>query len=930
MSVTDDFDVKFYDGQPVPLEILETFFKQGFLDTFGGWLRFLYDSDGMFGSSGFGIQADGNDKVALSISGNAPKFFVDGFGELMRLQSFAVGTDPRQSVQFENAAVTYYLGVEVASYPAAPATSQPLDINLNTLKPEYRLYKKTIGRMGHPTSVTLNGDGTLTLRIDDILLDPTRSHAGRKCKVWLKTPASSDYAIAVQELTVAFSGGQNSVTTPNTAAKAFGQASPSAVTTDYFVLIEGITVTRDRNLSTSRRINLTGTITITGTNNDNLNAAGGALLTELRAGDRISIYGKVRTVVRVLSNTDATLDRPVVMEPEPTNITTIRGGVYYIGSITGAGSGSPINPATFVDGQNLIQFSLSDFASVLRKDSHGDTKVEVTADASDSNERQVSIKDAAGVIRRAFIENGADKYFSSGTDDYHLLGEHSVGGSSQKVRFYLYDGADLFITVNAIWDQAALAWDPDNAGDPAMGLSISDRDFYLVSKTVTADNFTWEASFNLRIGSGTYWQVQALKNAIPGLVENHPVFHVGDAGADFNLIGQWGNDTEGNGAIRAYMKKVGTYKGLTFTVNAKYNGTTWDKDVNGNASARLRLTIDATGEVSFAVEYENGGADGFAEGSWANMLTLDKSSNATFAQTDVKAPTNLWATLFRPYGNADGFRALSRVANNIDGAIAHNLESLNTLSQGVSRYLNLPNASGTPQGWMNHKGGMACNATYFREEFITSVLDTTNGAWKFKDISGTGGTVERSAVTGKQRGGWVRIATDGGTNDAVELHLNHLTFVASLRPIVRARVSGDSITIENTIVEVGLFADDGSENMGEDGIYLRLDPAVSLNWYLVCNDSSGETTDSTGIAGSASGGAPYPGSNMTFELVVEGTNSVKAFLNGATSSGSTGGAEVTANIPTGELKLGIRTKEVVTSVGKSAFVDFFEVWQDRE
>lgn len=80
-------------------------------------------------------------------------------------------------------------------------------------------------------------------------------------------------------------------------------------------------------------------------------------------------------------------------------------GVVFLAAATGTGPAAIAGGIVTTD-QNVITFSLSDFDDVLRRDSHGDMKLLVTADSSDAEEPQVEVKNSGGTTTWKVDEDG--------------------------------------------------------------------------------------------------------------------------------------------------------------------------------------------------------------------------------------------------------------------------------------------------------------------------------------------------------------------------------------------------------------------------------------------------------------------------------------------------------------------------------------------
>ena len=161
------------------------------------------------------------------------------------------------NVPFENAnGITYHTGLRWNRLP------KETEINVRTGKVKYSFLEESIGELAEPNSVVDNGDGTMTLVIDNVC-ETNVSHAGRKCLVWLKDAVS--LAGAFEEVTVSFSGGQNKITTTTLLGQILGNVIVDA--TKYQVFLKGPTIRRNTDLSLDPSIIYTGTVVGAGTGN---------------------------------------------------------------------------------------------------------------------------------------------------------------------------------------------------------------------------------------------------------------------------------------------------------------------------------------------------------------------------------------------------------------------------------------------------------------------------------------------------------------------------------------------------------------------------------------------------------------------------------------------------------------------------------------
>lgn len=170
-----------------------------------------------------------------------------------------ISLDPADAsnVPFENAnGITYHTGLRWNRLP------KETEINVRTGKVKYSFLEESIGELAEPNSVVDNGDGTMTLVIDNVC-ETNVSHAGRKCIVWLKDAVS--LAGAFEEVTVSFSGGQNKINTTTLLGQILGNVIVDA--TKYQVFLKGPTIRRNTDLSLDPSIIYTGTVVGAGTGN---------------------------------------------------------------------------------------------------------------------------------------------------------------------------------------------------------------------------------------------------------------------------------------------------------------------------------------------------------------------------------------------------------------------------------------------------------------------------------------------------------------------------------------------------------------------------------------------------------------------------------------------------------------------------------------
>jgi hypothetical protein len=182
---------------------------------------------------------------AIAIGGTS--LATDGLGHLLDIASFGY----QSSVKFENALGTdYQVGLAYTEVPDG------VQINTGTGLPEYIATKEAIGESADPDAVTDN-TGTITFQIDSVC-ETGVSHAGRTARVYLKTPAKNAItaALAIEELTVAYTAGQNRITTAGT----LGQDTVSTDPADYTVVLLGPSVKKNTTIKATDGFAYIGTV----------------------------------------------------------------------------------------------------------------------------------------------------------------------------------------------------------------------------------------------------------------------------------------------------------------------------------------------------------------------------------------------------------------------------------------------------------------------------------------------------------------------------------------------------------------------------------------------------------------------------------------------------------------------------------------------
>lgn len=205
---------------------------------------------GIFGTTS--LVSGGTDR--FSVSGPFVVHAIDGDGNVLDLDVV-----DGQGVYFENeVAIDYYVGMRHCLIPSGVVQNPRIAGVIF-----YDTDEDRIGEVAEPDSVT-EVAGTLEIEVDSVC-EAGVSNAGRSVTVWLKRPRTTEEAVAIERnLTVAFSGGKNVVTTSGL----LGQGSPASTNpADYQVALQGLTVKRNTDLSVTDPYAFLGTVTGGGAGN---------------------------------------------------------------------------------------------------------------------------------------------------------------------------------------------------------------------------------------------------------------------------------------------------------------------------------------------------------------------------------------------------------------------------------------------------------------------------------------------------------------------------------------------------------------------------------------------------------------------------------------------------------------------------------------
>lgn len=185
---------------------------------------------GVVYDTALGLSAGGTDRVNVTGASVA----TDGQGHILDVAANGYST----GLYFENSlGVVYEVGLKYASIPDG------VQINPRTGLPEFIGFKEAIGIEADPDLVTDNG-ANITLRVDGVT-EAGVSNAGRQVMVFKNAPGKNAIteALAVEILTVSYTGGFNVVTSSGLFGQDVGSVSVDA--TEYTAVLMGPHITRN-------------------------------------------------------------------------------------------------------------------------------------------------------------------------------------------------------------------------------------------------------------------------------------------------------------------------------------------------------------------------------------------------------------------------------------------------------------------------------------------------------------------------------------------------------------------------------------------------------------------------------------------------------------------------------------------------------------
>jgi hypothetical protein len=164
---------------------------------------------------------------SLSVTPAGPIEGTDGEGHTLSL-----ALTRQSNIAFEDdGASTYWIGMKYIEIPNG------LYDNPRTGKPEYDKIMEEIGELSTPSGVNDAGGGTINMDVDN-LFPAGEDNSGRSVRVWLVNPQSGDEAVAFEDVTVAWTGTDNEITTTGS----LGQSTISTNGADYQIACLGVSV----------------------------------------------------------------------------------------------------------------------------------------------------------------------------------------------------------------------------------------------------------------------------------------------------------------------------------------------------------------------------------------------------------------------------------------------------------------------------------------------------------------------------------------------------------------------------------------------------------------------------------------------------------------------------------------------------------------
>lgn len=172
---TNDKRTHLYNRKFTSINVLDTYFYDNLNTHIDNILSRIYPSGVLSGGT---LSSTTNDTVTISdteaLSYN---------GKIIDISS--------QTIPFENnTGITYYIGIKYIEVEASNPTSSATETDAQTSTPDYAFWQEQIGEIDNPTSIFNDGDGTLTIVVDNVV--GTDDISGRYIRIWLSTLLSTD------------------------------------------------------------------------------------------------------------------------------------------------------------------------------------------------------------------------------------------------------------------------------------------------------------------------------------------------------------------------------------------------------------------------------------------------------------------------------------------------------------------------------------------------------------------------------------------------------------------------------------------------------------------------------------------------------------------------------------------------------------------
>jgi hypothetical protein len=263
MATADSF-LAFFTNMLLSKTVMDDRFFTFLRDAIDDTTRTIFqERSGILSNAVVGLASTVVDTFDLDLS-NAERVLVSG-GQIIDLSQLDLDYYTKK-IKFENASgIDYHVGVRHASYLTERGVPDSLELDSRKGIPQYTSMMEVFGEYGLPTSITDTPNVKIKIIIDD-LTEASVSNAGRKAKVWLKTPVANTLTDALWEGEVQWDSFNNYVEITYSGADGpLGQDTssdpPSTTASDYRVWIPGPTVKRNTDLSTDSTYAYIGTVT---------------------------------------------------------------------------------------------------------------------------------------------------------------------------------------------------------------------------------------------------------------------------------------------------------------------------------------------------------------------------------------------------------------------------------------------------------------------------------------------------------------------------------------------------------------------------------------------------------------------------------------------------------------------------------------------